>query len=561
MEPDRTEDQTAAPTEIAVSASRPCAAVTFDFDEDTGILRAVVGVAEDASPVTLDSLQFEVDVQGWAAFSFEPDALNALLRRVQRCEEGEYTIATRRNADVSVSATADRLQALLTTTRAYGGEPVTEARVREAVRKAGVNADLVMTRVVEQAVTGPPLTNAVIAQGVAPKAGVDSRVELLVDLEKEVSRPREDENGRVDHYSVREFLIVDAGTPLLRRHPPTKGVAGRDVLGKPISATDGKDQPLPKEMPGVTVHEDDPDLFTAEYKGHPVVISGGIRVDKTLVMEHLDLRTGNVDFDGSVLVKGDVAAGVTVRATGDVTVKGTVENAFVSAGANLLVALGFTGSDGAVQGGKREVWAEAAGDFHAGFAAGVHIRAGGDVVVKEYLNHCDTFAVGQVRIGQTGGRGLIVGGECHGCQGVLARVAGTLANVPTAVGAGLHQELEQTRQKALEERRALVDRLDQLRTMLASMTERDNDEGTQERQNLIDKVRRTIDEFERRTVEMDGELAAISAELASAEQATVVCNQRIYPGVVVGLNGESLAIRTEGSGGRFVYVEGEVRWE
>jgi hypothetical protein len=60
---------------------------------------------------------------------------------------------------------------------------------------------------------------------------------------------------------------------------------------------------------------------------------------------------------------------------------------------------------------------------------------------------------------------------------------------------------------------------------------------------------------------MDGELAAISAELASAEQATVVCNQRIYPGVVVGLNGESLAIRTEGSGGRFVYVEGEVRWE
>ena len=48
-------------------------------------------------------------------------------------------------------------------------------------------------------------------------------------------------------------------------------------------------------------------------------IERATRVDKTLLMDYVDLRTGNVDFDGSVLVKQDVSAGVTVKATGDIT--------------------------------------------------------------------------------------------------------------------------------------------------------------------------------------------------------------------------------------------------
>lgn len=568
MEPDRTaehppeedglpEEPAAAPQTAAAGAR---ATVELVLDEASGVLTARVSACEGGEWVTLEDLQQQIETHGYGEFNFEPDALNAVLRYVLACQEGDYTIAVRRDAEVSVSPTVDKLQALLTTTRAYGGMPVTEERVLEAVKKARIEPSMLRKDAIAGALSGPPVTNVVIAEGVAPRSGVDSRIEILVDLDSEATGPREREGGRVDHYSVRDFLIVDEATHLMRRYPATKGVPGRDVLGKPITARDGKDHPLPKEMPGVRPHEEDAELMVADYKGHPVLIPGGIRVDKTLVMEHVDLRTGNVDFDGSVLVKGDVAAGVTVKATGDITVKGTVENAFVLAGSSLLIARGFTGSDSAMQGGKREVRGEAGADFQAGFAAGVKIRAGGNVVVKEYLNHCETLARAQIRVGQTGGRGLVVGGTCHGCQGVQARVLGTMANVPTEVRAGPHEQLDEAREEVLNERQDLVERLDQLKAMLANMTDPET-QAEGERQNLIDKVRRTIEDFERRMAEVEGRLSHVAAELASAVQAVIVCNQRIYPGVSIELGGEAMTIRTEGSGGRFACQDGEISWD
>lgn len=542
----------------AVGAEYAC--VTFDFDDAEGVLMARVEAAESRTVLGLGDLQQQVDDLGYSEFSFQPDALVGLLRRVQQREFGEYIIANRCDAEVSVSPTADRLQALLTTTRAYGGAPVTEERIHEAIAAAGIRTDMILREAIVEALEGPPVTNLVIAEGTAPQSGVDSGVELLVDLEGESSGPKENEQGRVDHYSVRDFIIVDAETPLLKRRMATKGVVGCDVLGKTIPARDGKEIPLPKDMAGVKADEQDPMILLAEYKGHPVAIPGGIRVDKTLLMEHVDLRTGNIDFDGSVLVTGDVSAGVTVKATGDVTVKGSVERAFVEAGCDLQVARGITGSEVAMQGGVREICVVAGRDAVAGFVSGVRVRAGRDIYIKEYLNHCEAFAFNQVLVGQNGGRGMIVGGHTHGCQGVLTRVAGSPASVVTHISVGVHTELRQTQQRLEEERESLIDRLSQLRVMLTSMQERDEEQGD-DRHKLLDKVRRTIDEYERRNEEMDQELATVNEELDQARQAAVTCDQHVHPGVVIEIGPASMNIRSGGTGGRFLYRAGQVVWE
>lgn len=546
-----------------VSESTPtaggCAAVVeFAFDESTNVLTAQVSEGGPVD-VTIDDLREMIDEGGHSEYSFQPDALVSLLRRMQKGEYGEYTIAVRRDADISIGANADKLQVLLNTTRAYGGQPVTEERIREAIAKNGFRADAIIARALSKAAAGEPVSNLVIAQGTEPKAGRDSRVELLVDLEAEETGPKVTESGRVDHYSVRDFIIVDPETHLMRRYPPTKGVAGRDVFGKPIPAHDGRDHPLPKEMQGVQAHPDDRELFVAEYKGHPVAIPGGIRVDKTLVVEHVDLRTGNIDFDGSVLVTGDVSAGVTVKATGDVTVKGSVERAFIHAGGDLLVARGITGTESAMQGGAREVYVEASRDVQVGFASGVRIRADRDVIVKEYLNHCEAVAVGRILVGQSGGRGILVGGHSHGCQGVLVRALGTTANVITHVRVGMHDDLRKAHEGALEEHGALQDRLAQLKAMLASMEERDD--GAGDRGNLKEKIRRTVEEYEHRRLEVDRRIEALNGELAGAAQAFVHSDQKVYPGIVVEIGSATLVIRTEGSGGRFTCKNGEIAWD
>jgi len=536
------------------------AAVSLEFDAEDGVLLGRITACDEPVHLGLGDLQQQVDEQGFGELNFQPDALMGLIRHLQQRDFGEYVIATRSDAEISVAPTADRLQALLTTTRPYGGAPVTQARLDEAIAAAGIRRDTLIPEALARALEGVPVTNLVIAEGQAPVSGTDSRVELLVDLDGETAGPKENAQGRVDHYSVRDFVIVEAGTPLLKRCPATRGVAGHDVSGKPITARDGKEVPLPKEMAGVVTDPADPMRLLAEYKGHPVVIPGGIRVDKTLLLEHVDLRTGNIDFDGSVLVAGDVSAGVTVKATGDITVKGSVERAFLDAGGDLQVACGVTGSEIAMQGGVRDISIEAGRDVTAGFVSGIRVRAGRNILIKEYLNHCDAFALGRVLVGQDGGRGIVVGGYSHGCQGVAARAAGTPANVITHISTGMHAELQESQERLECERDELLDRLAQLKAMLTGMQERDEAQGD-DRHKLLDKVRRTIDDYELRTAEVDREIATVAGDVDTARKAEIACDQHVYPGVIIEIGPANLTVRSGGSGGRFTYRNGQIAWE
>lgn len=536
------------------------ATVSLDFDAADGVLIGRIVTSDEPVHLGLGDLQQQVEDQGFSELNFQPDALMGLIRRMQQRDFGDYVIATRSDAEITVAPTVDRLQALLTTTRPYGGEPVTEARLDEAIAAARIRRDTVLPEALAAALEGHPVTNLVIAEGQAPVSGADSQVELLVDLDAETAVPKENAQGRVDHYSVRDFVIVEAGTPLLQRHAATRGVPGHDVFGKTITARDGKEIPLPKDMAGVMTDPADPMRLLAEYKGHPVAIPGGIRVDKTLLLEHVDLRTGNIDFDGSVLVTGDVSAGVTVTATGDITVKGSVERAFLDAGCDLHVAHGVTGSEVAMQGGVRDIRIEAGRDVTAGFISGIHVRAGRDILIKEYLNHCDAFAVCRILVGQNGGRGILVGGHSHACQGVVVKAAGTPANVVTHISVGVHAELQETQQRLESERDELLERLAQLKTMLTGMQERDEAQGD-DRHKLLDKVRRTIEDYERRTAEMDQEISTAAGELDTARQAVVDCDQRVYPGVVIEIGPANLTVRNGGTGGRFTYRNGQIAWE
>lgn len=533
-----------------------CADVELSFDEESGVLTASVVPGNQAVDLDADSLRARVEAAGFDDFNFKAEALSMLARCVVDRRYGDYAIATRVDAEVSILITADRLRALLSTTRAYGGRPVSEERITRAVSEAGIPQELCLPEVIADAAGQATVTNLVIAKGVAPRSGQDSRFELLVDLGSEVYRPRENEHGEVDHYLQRDFVIVEEETPLLRYYPATRGIPGRDVTGRALPAKDGRVVPLPRDVPGVRPHPEDENLLIADYKGHPVATPGGVRVDKTLVLDYVDLRTGNVEFDGSVVVKGDVSAGVLIRASGNVNVMGTVENSSVEAGGDIHVAQGMTGSESAMRGGAHTAHIEAEHDVRAAYAGGIRISAGNDVVVKEYLSHCETLAAGQVLVGQEGGRGLIVGGSCHGCRGVAGRVAGTRATVPTLVSAGVHEELLQRYQQALADGDELADKLGQLRDALEDMVERAR--GGEEPQTSVGKVRRTVTEYERRVRDNQSRIDGLQRELDAAQDAVVELSGPVCAGVTISIAEASVTFRNEAPGGRFSGVDGEI---
>ena len=72
--------------------------------------------------------------------------------------------------------------------------------------------------------------------------------------------------------------------------------------------------------------------------------NGLIHVDPVfLVKGDLDYQTGNIDFIGSVVIKGDVKSGFNVKASGDIEIEGVVEDSIVETDSDVLIKLGFIG--------------------------------------------------------------------------------------------------------------------------------------------------------------------------------------------------------------------------
>jgi hypothetical protein len=77
--------------------------------------------------------------------------------------------------------------------------------------------------------------------------------------------------------------------------------------------------------------------------GQPTVIKNGVKVNPVLDVENVDLSTGNLSFEGTVRVSGDVLTGMKMNVGGDVVINGTVEAAEIVAGGSVTVKGGVIG--------------------------------------------------------------------------------------------------------------------------------------------------------------------------------------------------------------------------
>src|SRR5690625_7810254 len=113
-----------------------------------------------------------------------------------------------------------------------------------------------------------------------------------------------------------------------------------------------------------------------------------MRVDPNLKVQNVDLSTGNIDFDGSLEVTGDVTSGFVVRASGDIVVRGMGEKAEIHARKNLTVAGGVIGE-------------EVGRDEHNQLRLRTQLRAGGNLSAK-WVSPADLAARGEIHVRASG---------------------------------------------------------------------------------------------------------------------------------------------------------------
>ena len=397
-----------------------------------GRLMARCGESAGRGALDAQGLHALIGEYGYGAWALSDEAMTALLLRCES-EPGafEHPIGERRDAEVAVEVAADAMQAWIAVVPARGGQPPTMASLAQTLAAAGV-VHGVQTDALEQACAARQPLRVVAARGTPPCPGEDTRFELLVADTRD-RRPKVDEHGLVDFHELGDIPIVHPGQALMRRHPPTPGVPGCDVLGKAIAAAPGRDEPFESALSGAAPSGTDPDLLCALVVGQPVHTDRAVMVESVLRLAEVSLESGNVHFEGTIDVGGDVHPGMTIEASGDIIVGGLVEGATLAAGGSVRVGGGVI-ANAVVRSGD---------SFSARFVEHAKVHAATTIAINDTAVHSELQAQREVAVGSKAGRcGRLVGGSTRAMLRVTVPTLGVPAGGLTKVQVGVDPMLD-----------------------------------------------------------------------------------------------------------------------
>jgi uncharacterized protein (DUF342 family) len=152
-----------------------------------------------------------------------------------------------------------------------------------------------------------------------------------------------------------------------------------------LPAKPGKNITFATKLDGATIDPNDPDVLIAAISGCPVILKNGVSVDPVYSVKNVDLHSGNISYMGAVHITGDVHADMTVKASGDIYVDGTVENATLEAGGDIVVKGGIIGSSElhTKQNEKFHAAIKCNGTCTARFVQNTHISAGKGIFIHD----------------------------------------------------------------------------------------------------------------------------------------------------------------------------------
>lgn len=510
-----------------------------------------------ATPLTaIDHLQLRqwIAEQGYGDLRFDEAALQQVATRLAQNASVSKPVASRVDAIYKVDISPDKLRATLTVTPAQGGQPATPQAALAALARAGI------VHGVSDAAVGEALAQGIgqpveVAVGEAAVPGVDGWLEPLVTVNQQ-RHPKIDDKGHADFRDLGAIPTVSAGDPVMRRHPPTAAKPGRNVLGAETGAPAGKDIKFAVRLQGVVVDASDPDLLRAEIAGQPVLLRDGVNVEPVVKVDKVDISTGNVEFVGSVTVRGDVHSGMRIQAGGDIIVEGTIESAEIIAGGDVIARGGIVGHTVQSQEDSQKSQTAritAKGNIKARYVENAVLLAEQAVFVDESIVQADVTAIDRVEVGQPGKKkGHIIGGWIKATLGVTAEYLGSPGSGQTRVFVGVNPLL----QKALDEQKQRLARClkehGDLTKVVQILKQRPD------RREMLEKAQATLKKVSEEIAEaMDAE-KRLNTELQLADEAEIKVLEAIYAGTTVAIGRRSKFVADDGGRGVFRVSDNEV---
>jgi len=351
------------------------------------------------------------------------------------------------DSECLVIVSKDKMKAYIVISKPIGGKEITIDAIREALKQSDVTFNI-KDEAIEKAVSQKTYDKEIlVAEGIEPQPGMDAELVYHFDTSTEKSIGI-DIDGKIDYHELSLIKNVKAGDKLVTLVPHTQGIPGKNVCGEDVPGKDGKKLALPRGK-NVVTSEDGLELAAA-IDGEVKIIDGKVNVFSVYeVKNNVDNSTGNIRFNGKVVVMGNVLTGFLIEAEGDVEVYGVVEGARIKSKGNIILHRGIQGMN------RGELYCE--GDLVAKFIENSKIDVRGNI-------QSDAIMHSQVTCGKkleaAGKKGLLVGGTFKVGEEIKAKVVGSPMATITELEVGISPDMRNKFEELKNELKQVTDNLD-----------------------------------------------------------------------------------------------------
>ncbi|MCR5832305.1 MAG: FapA family protein [Lachnospiraceae bacterium] len=392
-------------------------------------------------------------------------------------------------------------------------------------------------------------TDIVLAKGLEPTQGEDASIEYFFNTNPNL-KPKLNEDGSVDFFSLSAISLVKAGDKLATLTREVPGEAGYNVTGDIIPPREVKKLML-KFGRNIELSEDELTI-TSLVNGHASLVEGKVFVSDVYEVSDVDTSTGNIEYEGNVCVLGNVKTGFSLKANGNVEVRGVVENAFVEATGNVTIARGMNGmSKGTIIAG---------GNVISKFIENANVTAGG-YVHSEAILHSNIICKGEVSV--TGKKGFITGGSVKTPASVSAKTIGSTMGVSTEIEVGTDPKLTLRYNSLTAEIANLKKRIEQAEPAIVTITGRIK-AGEQLRPEQILYFKQISQQYKEMKADLEAKMNEIlelqdSMEESSDVESCVKVEGYAYPGTKITISETTTTLTKPSQHCRFVREGADVR--
>lgn len=522
-----------------------------DLDPDEGFLKEEPGFEGSKESAGMDALietvedwndaekkkELGTDKPEMTAETADPEAGGAQRESVQEP----------RDAEIEIAISEDKMSAsILVNSPAGGGRDITLGDIKDLLEQMGIEYGIDEDKLKD--IAENELYNQVFefAAGTPPVDGKNGKIKDFFPRRKEVKFASK-ENGSIDFKSTNYIHNVKAGEVVCELTPPEPPEDGVDIFGNTVYGKAGIMPPIPQGK-NVIYNEEKDKLITA-CEGNLSFRSGRFHVEKILnISGNVDNSVGNIDFTGSVSIKGDVLEGFTVRAKGDITVMGIVEGATLTAVGNIILYKGMRGMKTGIL--------EAGGDITAKFLEDCRIYAKGDIQA-EYIINSDVSCGNNLTL--TGRRAAFIGGVCSVYNQMNVKTVGAMSQITTLVTLGVTPQLLEEVEALKKEIAEITAQLEECKKNIAYLNNRQKAGSISPKQNeKLNELKIWLPVSTMKQKKLKDQMQKLTAQLKEVKKSRLAARE-IYGGTIISIGDSRLVISRKEENCSYYYADGQIK--